>query len=375
MPDFIYDTNPANVDGTTTFDVWADLLSAMQQQNGGSSILANGTNTIHLRCSSGLSATERLSFNGFTPSAANNVKIIGERSNDFPFVLTDADGTTETGLLSIHDDFVEVTSTGFGDAFIFAKKAETSARQLFTNYNNGTKLNGWILDGDGSTSVGGLYCVGDTEITNCLIMGCHRGFYGAIRASLGTTVDKATIYNCLSIRSVGPITNTLILKTDLSNTSQNDGLHQDCDNNAFDVDKTNVRYSGTEGDLNSFFGVAENAQTFPLQWGGVAIKGSSLLAGVASDGGAVGAFGYAPTPTALIVGPINRGQAFAIALNGHRAGVDVNVFIREKNGDGTEYPCTVSNYGHFEINVVAPSTSDMPAISIAECRIQPIVSM
>lgn len=375
MPTYIIDTDSSKVDNVTTFATMPALVSAIQSGNGGSGNLSGlGRHDIKLRCSTGVPYSERLLVNGLIPNATDNVVIEAEFSNGYPFVLTDPDNSTETSLLALDDDFVTVGAAQFGAGMIEAKVAETNNRVLFAGYKSGNEIKGWILNGKGLSSVGGLYSTADMVVKNCLVVGCKRGFYGAARMTAGSTIDQSTIYDCGGIRLVGPLTNSLVLRTDLANTGENDGLDPLSDNNAFDVDQSTIRYASTQGDANSFFNIAENAETVPLLQGGVALKQSSILSGVSSTGGAVGAWALALQGACSITGPITRGSNFTMSLTGHRAGVSAEVYLREQNGDGTEYSCTLVTYDDFSATATAPTAGEMPAIAQAEARLVPVIS-
>lgn len=374
MPEFIYDTDASLSNGTTVFSDLPTLLAAIATNNGGSSDLTGaGRHIIRLRCSNGQACDEQLNFDGLISTETDDIKIIAEFSNGNPFVITDPVGTTNGNLIGLNDSYTELTSEGFGAAIAMARAGETTERAFISNYKAGNKVNGWILHGLGSTAVAGVYSTAQTTFENMLIIGCQRQFYGAARCHGETTLNKSTVYDCLSIRACGDLTNSLVLRTDL-NSFHNDGLGAASDNNAFDLDQSLVKYVSTQADANSFFGIAENKETVPHVIGGVALKSKSILSGVASDGGAVGAFGLALSPVLNISSAITRGATFSGQLTGHRAGVNAEIYIREKNGDGTEYQAALNSYNDFSFEATAPNSATMPAIASAEVRLVPIIS-
>lgn len=72
---------------------------------------------------------------------------------------------------------------------------------------------------------------------------------------------------------------------------------------------------------------------------------------------------------------ITRGTSASITMTNYVAGVGVEVYVKNVNGDNTEYPCVVTLNSNSTITFNVPVIADMPAMTNAQIIVRPIISM
>lgn len=370
----IMDTDPTKVDDVVTFGTYAAMFASINTEFPSSPV---GGIDVRLRNSTGVDCTERMVLNNVT----EGLKFLAEFSNGFPFVQSET-AASETGdvLFGIYDNSSDMKVAEYGAGIIRANPLATSSRHLLA-LSKPVLMDGWILDGNGVDSCGGITGDSASTITNVLFLSIRRNFEGAIRHSK-VFVDHCTFVDCLYIRMSGPVTNCVYLRTGL-NVGGTTGIRDGSDFNVYDVPKSQVSYELEDlavADENSIFGINEKAELLLDKWGGRDVRSTSFLKGVSSTAGPVGANTQVLSPKVTITGNITRGQTFDMVMEGYRAGDsldDVGVYVVDTDGvagnAGVEYPCTVTVNEHFLISADAPSTASLTsALSNATVVARPL---
>ena len=308
---YIVDTNPAVQSDADTFGTFAEVFSHIQTTHG--SALNSGGDaglvSVFFRNSSGVPLKEEISINSFTPNGSpNRLEIVGQMSNGYPAVLEDVDDGGSVGyVLQIYDDNVDVYAEEEDSFIIRGNTANTTTGKSILGVSKPMdKLEGLVLDGLGSSYYGGISGTGTAIAKNLKILRCNRQFYGAIRNG-NVSLDHCTINSCRLIRSAGSITNSIV--TNITSYTEGDGFVAGTDYNAYDVDKTSLKYNSaitdtSTVDVNSIFNLDVEANLVDDPVGGYNLTAGSILTGAASDGTNIGAFatGLVGNPPVISIG-------------------------------------------------------------------------
>lgn len=366
----ILDTNPATVDDVVTFGTYAAMFASINTEFPSSP----GIIDVRLRNSSGVDCVERMLLNNVT----TGVRFTAEFANGFPFVQSEPADALTTTIFNINDDNSGMSVTEEGAGIIRANPGSTGVRHLL-NVSKVCLGDGWILDGNGVDTCGGVTGEAAATLTNMKFINIARIFEGAIRGS-NVIIDHCTFVGCVYIRMSGPITNSLFIQTKM-NEGGTTGVIDGSDFNVYDVPLELVSYAGPgTADGNSIYSANDAKELLIDKWGARDVRPGSFLAGVSSTGGPVGANTDKLTPKATIIGDITRGLTFDIILEGYRSTGsinDVEVYVKDTLGVvgvvDELFPCTVTVNEHFKISATAPTTAVLTAaLTSATVIVRPI---
>lgn len=220
MPlNYIFDSDVSTHGNPNTFADWDAVYAAIQSDVGGKDLVAGATGvvTVSIRNSAGIPIeTAQMKPSYFVSDASNYLRLLGEKSNDYPAVLMETDAPAGN-ILYTNSDRILIEGAEEDALIIRANNADiTNKRTLFYSGASNCTFRRIVFDGNNNLLVTPISGVSDLSnvFEHCKIINCKDEFNGSGRFG-GYTMDHCTISNCATFRPSASmvITNVLLVNT------------------------------------------------------------------------------------------------------------------------------------------------------------------